>query len=169
MEFMQSRTSALEEWLIQRTQFTQNDREKYLKRVEEVKKKREEFEANKIELTKQLGEVEKKIASIDKKYQDFTQKNSVLREKLDDPTQRKHDEELEKKLRNDFVQIQEDIANGHKEKMEWSKKLYPMEHKLHLERAKVSLLQVELGELKVLLEDVHHHADVEKRTEGMFD
>jgi len=169
IEFMKNKTSALEEWLIKRTQFTQSDREKYLKRVEDVKKKREEYEANKLALEKQLVDVEKKIGSLEKKFSDATAKNATLRTKLDDPTQRKHDEVVEKQLQADLEQIQEDIAQGHRDKLEWSKKLYPMEHKLHLERAKVSLLQVELGELKVLLEDVKHHEDVESRTLGMFD
>merc|ERR1712196_482276 len=163
-EFLESRSSALEQWLIKRTQFTQKDREKYMKRVEDVKKQREEYEANRIALTKQLAEVESKIKSVDKKHKEKLEKNNALRKKLDDPTQRKHDEELEEKLTKDLGDIQEAIAKGHEDKLEWSKKLYPMQHKLHLERAKVSLLQVELGELKVLLEDVHHHEDVEKRT-----
>merc|ERR1712196_606546 len=163
-EFLESRSSALEQWLIKRTQFTQKDREKYMKRVEDVKKQREEYEANRIALTKQLAEVESKIKSVDKKHKEKLEKNNALRKKLDDPTQRKHDEELEEKLMKDLGDIQEAIAKGHEDKLEWSKKLYPMQHKLHLERAKVSLLQVELGELKVLLEDVHHHEDVEKRT-----
>jgi len=169
IEFMKNKTSALEEWLIKRTQFTQSDREKYLKRVEDVKKKREEYDANKIALEKQLVDTEKKITSIDKKYADAITKNAAIREKLDDPTQRKHDEATEKALQDELEQIQEDIAQGHRDKLEWSKKLYPMEHAMNLERAKVSLLQVELGELKVLLEDVHHHEDVEIRTVGLFD
>merc|ERR1712032_635723 len=131
-----------------RTQFTQSDREKYLKRVEDV---------------------EKKISSLEKKFTEASAKNVDLRTKLEDPTQRQHDEKVEKALQDDLEQIQEDIAQGHRDKLEWSKKLYPMEHAMNLERAKVSLLQVELGELKVLLEDVHHHEDVEQRTAGMFD
>merc|ERR1711907_221423 len=110
-----------------------------------------------------------KISSLEKKFSEVTSKNAILRDKLDDPTQRKHDEAMEKQLQDELEKCQEDIAQGHRDKLEWSKKLYPMEHKLHMERAKVSLLQVELGELKVLLEDVHHHDDVEARTEGMFD
>ena len=65
-QFLQNKTSALEKWLISRTKFTQQDREKYLKRVEQVKKQREEYEINQIELTKQLGIIEKQIKALQK-------------------------------------------------------------------------------------------------------
>jgi len=163
VDFMQGKTSALEEWLIARTQFTQSDREKYLKRVEEVKKKREEYEANKVELSKQFSIIEKKISEFEKKQESLKKTNAEVRAKLDDPMQRQHNEEEEKQLMLELEKMQEEIAKGHRDKLEWSKKLYPKEHQLHMERHKISLLQVELGELKVLLEDVHHHADVESR------
>jgi len=163
VDFMQGKTSALEEWLIARTQFTQSDREKYLKRVEEVKKKREEYEQNKKHLTKQFSTIEKAITELEKKQVTLKSANKSLRAKLDDPMQREHDEKEAKDLQDELQNMQEEIAQGHRDKLEWSKKLYPKEHQLHMERHKISLLQVELGELKVLLEDVHHHEDVESR------
>lgn len=163
VDFMSGKTSALEEWLIARTQFTQSDREKYLKRVEEVKKKREEYEMNKKHLVKQLSGIEKSISDYEKKRDVLTKANLAVRSQLDDPMQREHDEAEAKELQDELSQMQEEIAQGHRDKLEWSKKLYPKEHQLHMERHKISLLQVELGELKVLLEDVHHHDDVEAR------
>jgi len=163
VDFMQSKTSALEEWLIARTQFTQSDREKYLKRVEEVKKKREEYEQNKKHLNKQFSTIEKTISELEKKQVVLKTANTELRGKLDDPMQREHDEAEAKELQDELQNMQEEIAQGHRDKLEWSKKLYPKEHQLHMERHKISLLQVELGELKVLLEDVHHHEYVESR------
>merc|ERR1712166_302366 len=87
--------------------------------------------------------------------------NVGLRKKLNDPSGRVHDEDLAKKLMADLESIQTEIGKGHMLKLAWSTKLYPLEHKLHMERHAISLLQVELGELKVLLEDVHHHEDIE--------
>merc|ERR1719163_1734973 len=161
-QFLQNKTSALEQWLISRTQFTQADREKYLKRVEEVKKVRETFEINLIELTKQLDVVSKKMKKLGKQAHEAKKINVDLRKKLNDPTQRVHDEAKAKELMARLESIQTEISKGHMLKLEWSRKLYPLEHKLHMERHAISLLQVELGELKVLLEDVHHHEDVER-------
>merc|ERR1719240_264757 len=163
LEFMQNKTSALEEWLIARTQFTQEDKMKYMKRVEQVKAKRQEYEANKKELTKQFANIEKKISELEKRHATLKSENQDYRKKLSDPLAREHDEAEAKLLQEELQQMQEDIAQGHRDKLEWSKKLYPKEHQLHMERHKISLLQVESGELKVLLEDVHHHADVESR------
>ena len=39
VDFLTTKTSAMEKWLISRTKFTQADRAGYTKRVEEVKKK----------------------------------------------------------------------------------------------------------------------------------
>jgi len=159
--FLQNKTSALEQWLISRTQFTQADREKYLKRVEEVKKVRETFEVNMVELVKQQDVVTKKTKKLDKQAHEAKKVNVDLRKKLNDPTNRVHDEAKAKELMAKLEATQEEISNGHMLKLEWSRKLYPLEHKLHMERHAISLLQVELGELKVLLEDVKHHEDVQ--------
>ena len=40
-----------------------------------------------------------------------------------------------------------------------------MHHELHLQRSKIRLLQIELGELMILVEDVEHHEVVHKRME----
>ena len=60
-----------------------------------------------------------------------------------------------------MAELQREIADGHAFKLEWVGKLLPKEHDLHLERRSISLLQVELGELKVLLEGVKHHDDID--------
>ena len=78
----------------------------------------------------------------EKKYSGATAKKKTLKTKLGGPTQRKHDEVVETKLQADLEQIQDDIAQGHRDKLDWSKKLYPIENKVHLERTNVSLLQV---------------------------
>ena len=44
-DFLEEKTAMLADWLLQRTKFTQGDRERFLKRVDEAKKKREEYEA----------------------------------------------------------------------------------------------------------------------------
>jgi len=118
---------------------------------------------NKKHLVKQLSGIEKSISDYEKKRDVLTKANLAVRSQLDDPMQREHDEAEAKELQDELSQMQEEIAQGHRDKLEWSKKLYPKEHQLHMERHKISLLQVELGELKVLLEDVHHHDDVEAR------
>ena len=57
------------------------------------------------------------------------------------------------------------------DKLSLARKLYPKEHALQVERHAISLLQVELGELKILLDDVNQHtdADATKRTQQQFD
>merc|ERR1719473_2026348 len=131
------KTGALEKWLISRTQFTQSDRQKYLNRVEEEK-------------------IKKEVKKVDTE----TKLNEELRDKLDDPTARTEDKALEKKLQDDLMTIQKNIGDKKGEYLQWQMKLYPKEHELHMERHKISMLQVELGELKVLLEDIEHASDV---------
>ena len=159
-EFLMKKTGALEKWLISRTQFTQSDRQKYLNRVEEVKKKREEYEANRVALEEGLKKVEQTIKKEAKKVDTETKLNEELRDKLDDPTARTEDKALEKKLMADTTAVQASIGVKKREYLQWQMKLYPKEHELHMERHKISMLQVELGELKVLLEDIEHASDV---------
>ena len=165
--FLQSKTSALEKWLISRTKFTADDRKKYLEAVEQVKEKRAEFEANKIELTQQLEVVEKLIHKEEKKMAKEKEKNDGLRKRMADETQRTHDAELMKTLGEKRDLHIANIAKGHKLRLKWAQKLYPVENDLALERRKIENLQVELGELKILIENITHHEDVEKRTEQL--
>lgn len=163
VDFLTTKTSAMEKWLIKRTQFTKKDRESYLSRVEDVKKKREEYEVNMQHLAGQTMLVQKKVREVDRKYDQAKLVNIQLRDKLDDPSKRVHDEAKAKKLEEDIATIQTEIETGHKERLEWSKRLYPKNHELHLQRHKIRLLQVELGELMILVEDVKHHDIVEAR------
>jgi Ca2+-binding EF-hand superfamily protein len=163
--FLQAKTSALERWLIARTQFTQQDRARYLARVEEVKAKRQEYDENRRILREQLAETQAKIGEARGTADRGEQANRRARAQLADPTERRHDEATMRALQDELDEVQKKIEVGHREKLDLSKTLFPKEHALSLERHKISLLQVELGELKVLLDDVHHHKDVEERTE----
>ena len=59
------------------------------------------------------------------------------------------------------------IEKGKKERVEWARLLYPKNHELHLQRSKIRLLQIELGELMILVQNVEHHEDVQRRTEQL--
>ena len=115
--FLQTKTSALEKWLISRTKFTQQDREKYLKRVEEVKKMRETYDANKVELNKQCETVTKSISKYEKELVGHKTKNEDLRKKLMDPTDRVHDEAKMKELSDELALCQKTIKQGHIDKL----------------------------------------------------
>ena len=52
-----------------------------------------------------------------------------------------------------------------KERFTIAEGVFEKEHDLHIERAKTSLLQIELGELSLLLQDVEHDPMVEARWE----
>ena len=45
----------------------------------------------------------------------------------------------------ELEEYEKEIDKGHRDKVIWSKKLYPVQHTLEMERTKISLLQVELG------------------------
>ena len=101
--------------------------------------------------------MEKKTKDLQKKFDAENEKNQGIIGQLHKPGQREHDEKLAKELQESLDRIQEDIAQGHTDKFEWSRKLYPKEHELNLHRHSIRLLQVELGELKILMNNVHHH------------
>ena len=51
---------------------------------------------------------------------------------------------------------------GKMQRLKFETKLYPKTHQLNMERNRIRTLQVELGEIGVLLEDVKHHKRVER-------
>ena len=55
------------------------------------------------------------------------------------------------------------IAEGQEQRWKIARVVFEQEHSLHMERAKTSLLQVELGEVSLLLQDVEHDPLVEER------
>jgi hypothetical protein len=159
--FLQTKTSALEEWLISRTQFTQQDRERYLTRVEEVKTKRAEFVDNEGELGQQLEALSSRIETREADFRRIREENVKIRKNLNVEHERVHDEAQERALVDELAAIHREIAEGHNRKLDWAKRLYPREHELHLSRHQIGLLQVELGELKILLENVKHHEEID--------
>eukprot|EP00941_MAST-03F_sp_MAST-3F-sp1_P000639 g639.t1 len=160
--FLQTKTSALEKWLIARTHFATGDREKYLKRVNEVKEIREEFAENAIVLAGELKDCRESVVEMEGKYEREKARNEKLRSQLTNPQERKENTETARELVENIKKIQKEITSGKQTRLNWEKKLYPKTHQLNLERHKIRMLQVELGEIMILLENVKHHVLVEK-------
>eukprot|EP00941_MAST-03F_sp_MAST-3F-sp1_P001802 g1802.t1 len=165
LHFLKAKTSALEEWLISRTRFTQKDREKYIQRVEAAKAKREEYDENKALLEGELMTTKRKMETQSQLSTAAEDLNVNLRKKLSDAGNSKVMEDtmatsLQKKLRK----IQEEISDLQMKKLKVARSLYPKQHELQQQRHAISLLQVELGELKILLEDVNAAIDTDATT-----
>ena len=163
LAFLKNKTSAMEKWLISRTQFTQQDKKRYLDRVAAVKDQRTEFEENIKALSGQMDIVHKKTKELTKKFEAESEINKKVKAQLHQPDKREHDEKLAKELEARLQVIQKGIADGMQEKFALMQPLYAKEHELGLQRSSIRMLQVELGELKILMNNVHHHERVEKR------
>lgn len=153
-EYLDDKMDLLAQWLIERTKFTEADRKKYTDKIQEVRRKREEYEANQIILTKELEEVSKKSKEMTGMIGKVEQENVEMRAALSNPTDRAHDKAEEKELNDALGDCMVAISEGQKEKFSVSGVLFKKEHELVLERHKISNLQVELGELKIILEDL---------------
>ena len=82
---------------------------------------------------------------------------------LNDPVDKINDEAQCKELMANIKASEAKIAAGQEQRFAIAREVFAEEHSLHIERAKVSLLQVELGELSLLLQDVEHDPLVEAR------
>jgi hypothetical protein len=172
-QFLQGKTSALEQWLISRTQFTQHDRERYMKRVELARQKRDEYDENRVLLNGVLVSTGRKMGELEAAVRDEEERNAKIREGLasSGTAIAGSSREAEQQLEREISAVQEEISAGQMEKFAAARALYPKEHELQVQRHAISLLQVELGELKILLEDVNNHtdADAARRTQQQLD
>jgi hypothetical protein len=161
-EFLRGKSSALESWLVSRTKFTEDDRAGYLERVEQVKRKRDEYDDNVMLLSRQLERASLDVEKTQHSYDSELARNNDLRQTLVRPQERIHNEALAKSLVQNIKDLQDDISVGKMQRLKFETKLYPKTHQLNMERNRIRTLQVELGELGVLLEDVKHHKRVER-------
>jgi hypothetical protein len=93
-------------------------------------------------------------------------RNEELRTRLVDPAERVHDEAVARTLVEQTQALQDDIAAGKKQRLELEAGLYPKAHRLNMERHRIRMLQVEIGEMSVLLSGIRHDRAVERRVEA---
>ena len=109
--------------------------------------------------------MESKITANQQELDEIKVENENLRKILNDPQDKVDDEATVKKLVSRLKDLEGDISRGQERRFEIAKQLYEREHEMHMEKSRMNLLSVELGELSMLLREVEYDNDVNALTE----
>ena len=163
-EYLSGKTHFMLDWLRQRTQFSKEDRARYIAKVASCRRKREEYTANTGRLKTALKEVEAKTIAIKAAAARCQKENVALRAELLSTANRQRDQAEEERLHQEMREIEASIAEGHTLNWEAVSALSSKEHDLVMERHKIALLQVELGELKLFMDDLKSSSNFASQT-----
>jgi chromosome segregation ATPase len=154
-EYIRASASAVEQWLVGRTQLSMAQRTEYQARAKRASRKQGRYSGNSSGLRKKVAKVEAQLLELEKKVSLMAGKNRALQSNLapsetENAAQRAEEAELKERASN----LLDEVQTLTRKQLALQERLHTKEQLMHMERDRIGQLQIELGELKVTMESM---------------